>query len=57
MAVIYVQRYKVVKVGLTSLGQPRQGRDGSPSRPLEVSDSELIRFNGGLGEPSLHKTG
>jgi len=27
------------------------GRDGPPSRPFDAGDSNLIRLNGGLGEP------
>ena len=29
------------------------GRDGSPSRPFASRVSDLIRLNGGLGEPAL----
>ena len=29
------------------------GRDGSPSRPFAIGETNLMRFNGGLGEPAL----
>ena len=31
------------------------GRDGSPSRPFADGDANLVRVNGGLGEPALPK--
>ena len=34
---------------------PGIGRDGSPNRPFAGGDAELVRDNGGLGEPALPK--
>ena len=31
------------------------GRDGSPNRPSADGDADLVRDNGGLGEPALPK--
>ena len=33
------------------------GRDGSPSRPFADGGPNLVRLNGGLGEPALPKAG